>query len=427
MDTKRRHTHPPAAGQGASPLMTVSDESRRIGLIVNPIAGLGGPAGLHGTDGEGTWRRAEALGSTRRAESLTLEFLTAMGSAAPTVSWLAPPGSMGEASLEHASLRCRVVEPNLVPAGVPADERAFRSPVTLRGSAAAGSSINCAGVADTTAADTTAAAATMARIGVDLLVFAGGDGTARDVLAGLSADIPMVGIPAGVKMQSAVFGRSAASTAASVRQWLERTETIRAEVVDIDEASRRRGILDSQLYGLATTIAAPSVVSGRKIGSAVPSPDAIMGMADEARRHLDPDSVWMLGPGRTVQQVAAQWGLSASLLGVDIVDAGKVAVTDATADDIRRLTRDREFQILLSPIGGQGFLLGRGNQQITEGLGDRLRVTDLVVVASPNKLADLQGGPLYADWGQSCLPDEPEHIRVITGRNQSAMVRLVRA
>ncbi len=401
--------------------MKVFDESRRIGLIVNPIAGLGGPAGLHGTDGEDTWRRAESLGSTRRAGPLTRQFLRAMGAAASTVNWLAAPGSMGEDDLVHAALPCDVTRQVGAPLGTPALRRCAREGSSVRGAAAADTT-----VAHTTAAETTAAAAAMARLGVDLVVFAGGDGTARDVLSGLSGDIPMVGVPAGVKMQSAVFGRSAAGTAAAVRQWIERRETTSAEVVDLDEDSRRRGIVDSRLYGLATTIAAPSVVSGRKVGSTVPSSDAISGIADEALRQLDPTSVWLLGPGRTVQQISAQWGLPASLLGVDVVDAGQIVAADATAEDIRGLTRDRDIKVLLSPIGGQGFLLGRGNQQVTDGVGNRLRAEDLVVVASPSKLADLQGGPLYADWGQSCPPDEPEHIRVITGRNQSAMLRLVR-
>src|SRR5690606_2173373 len=147
------------------------------------------------------------------------------------------------------------------PLGTPALRRCAREGSSVRGAAAADTTVAHTTVAHTTAAETTAAAAAMARLGVDLVVFAGGDGTARDVLSGLSGDIPMVGVPAGVKMQSAVFGRSAAGTAAAVRQWIERRETTSAEVVDLDEDSRRRGIVDSRLYGLATTIAAPSVVS----------------------------------------------------------------------------------------------------------------------------------------------------------------------
>lgn len=380
--------------------------SPTIGLIVNPIAGLGGPVGLHGTDGIATWQRAEKMGGIRRAAALTEQFLFALGECARSAKWLAGPAGMGEDCLAAAAIPCRVLSTTASPAGE-------------RPNGSMGPRVW------TTSADTTSVAACMSIDAVDLIIFAGGDGTARDVISEVDDETPVIGIPAGVKMQSGVFGRSAGATARAVRDWMERGQTTSAEIVDLDETARQRGVVDSRIYGTALTISTPDgVVSGRKMGSTSPSHTSHVGIAAEAYDRLDPSAVWLLGPGRTVQVIGESWGLNPSLLGVDIVDGGRIVEVDAAAEAIARYTRNRMTQVLLSPIGGQGFLLGRGNQQVIHGLDSRLSLENIVVVATPEKLASIAGGPLYVDLGSAVSCKGKEFVRVITGRSESAIVEV---
>lgn len=356
---------------------------RCVGLIVNPVAGLGGPAGLHGSDDldlAGLRQAGQASTSVARAR----RFLAAVEQAAPPgVRWLTGPGELGGLALHDHS------------------PTVLDLPVTG------------------TALDTVAAVDRMCAAGADLVVFAGGDGTARDVAGALSDRAPMLGVPAGVKMQSSVFARTPEAAGAVLTGWLRgdgRTTT--AEIVDLDESARRRGIVGSRLYAVVRTPCAPRLLQSRKIGSGAGEETDIDGMAAQCRLRLHPDRLWLLGPGTTVAGIAARLNLSGSLLGVDIADDTGVLVSDATAAQIAAAARGRQVQVLLSPVGGQGFLLGRGNQQIAAGLGEDLGGAELIVVAAERKLAEF-GGRLYADVGR---PAPPTFVRVITGRHSTAMI-----
>ena len=356
---------------------------RCVGLIVNPMAGLGGPAGLHGSDDldlAGLRQAGVASSSVDRAR----RFLAAVEqAAAPGVRWLTAPGELGAMVL------------------------AGRSPTVL--------DLPVTG----TALDTVAAVDRMCGAGTDLVVFVGGDGTARDVAGALSDRAPMLGVPAGVKMQSSVFARTPEAAGAVLTGWLRGDgRTTAAEIVDLDEAARRRGIVGSRLYAVVRTPCAPRLLQSRKIGSGASDETDFDGMADQCRRQLRPDRLWLLGPGTTVAGTAERLGLSGSLLGVDIADHTGVLVSDATAAQIADAGYGRRVQVLLSPVGGQGFLLGRGNQQIAAGLGEGLGGAELIVVAAERKLAEF-GGRLYADVGR---PAPTSFVRVITGRHSTAMV-----
>lgn len=372
---------------------------RRVGLVVNPIAGIGGAAGLHGSDGAAIQRLAVQRHGRSEAASRTRRFLAVLDEEPVAVHWIVAPGIMGADYLRS-------------PHGAITEVA-----ITLAGSAGAGPAV-------TTAEDTRAAVAAMVDAGAELIVFAGGDGTARDVANATGDRVPLVGIPTGVKMQSAVFGLSPESAARAVLQWLHGTAHLSpAEIIDLDESAYRSGVLGSTIFAQATTVAAPHLVVGRKVGSATPVSVGLDDIAAAARLRLDDDAVWLLGPGTTVQDVAACWSLPSSLLGVDVVDRGTLVAADASAAQITELCRGRAVQVVLSPIGGQGFLLGRGNQQIGAALSGRITAKDLIVVATEAKLAGLSEGCLYLDT--SLAGGSVSYLRVITGRRSSAVVPVV--
>ncbi|WP_369185649.1 ATP-NAD kinase family protein [Streptomyces sp. Y1] len=377
-------------------------EPARIGLVVNPVAGLGGRVGLKGSDGADVQRQARALGARAAAPAraeLTIRQLIAL---AGEVDLLTAAGPMGA---DSAGPTARVVHR---PAGEPAGE-------------------------PTTAADTRAAVRAVVAAGARLLLFCGGDGTARDVLAALGPEpaVPVLGIPAGVKMHSAVFAvhpRAAAEVAAA---WARGTgvRLTAAEVVDRDEAALRAGRVGARLYGRLTVPVLPARVQQRKTGSSGPAPAALDGIAAELAERIGPGGLFVLGPGTTTHGVAAALGApDTALTGVDVLrlrrdGTARVELRDARADQLLALPTTP--WIALSPIGGQGFLLGRGNQQLSPELLRAAGPERLLVLATEAKLAALAGRPLLLDTGDPALDDALSgHVRVITGRRATAVYRV---
>ncbi|GAB3974821.1 ATP-NAD kinase family protein [Actinoallomurus acanthiterrae] len=363
----------------------------RFGLVVNPVAGLGGRVGLKGSDGVDVQERARALGATPRAgerAALALAELRSRLGAGLTVRTAA--GAMGADAVTAAGLRPEVA----YGPGFP-----------------------------TTAADTKAAAAVLAGE-VDLLLFAGGDGTARDVLDAVGASVPVLGVPTGVKMHSAVFGvgpRAAGEAAALMAAG--GTALRDAEVMDLDEDAVREGRVSARLYGHLRVPDVPVRIQQRKVGGSVTSPASVVGIAAELRRRLGPGEPLVLGPGGTMRAVAAALGADVPVMGVNVLDRdGRFVIADVSAARLEELVRATPAWVAVTPIGGQGFLLGRGNQQISPAVLRAVGVDRLLVVATEAKLAALGGRPLLVDTGDEDLDRElTGHRPVLTGHGRSAM------
>lgn len=365
----------------------------RIGLVVNPVAGLGGRVGLKGSDGADVQAKARALGATPQAgdrAALALAELRSRLGGDLTVPTAAGP--MGAVAVTAAGLTPEVWhEPG--------------SP--------------------TTAADTAAAAAALVPR-VDLLLFAGGDGTARDILDAVGPAVPVLGVPTGVKMHSAVFGtspRAAGETAALMTAGGVRIRE--AEVMDLDEDAVRRGRVSARLYGHLRVPDVPLRVQQRKMGGSVADPSSAGGIAAELAARAGPSGLLVLGPGGTTRAVAAALGTDVPLMGVNVLTGGRLTAADVSAAELEALVRASPAWIAVTPIGGQGFLLGRGNQQISP---DALRAAGrgrLVVVATEAKLASLGGRPLLVDTGDEDLDRELRgHLPVVTGLGRYAMCRV---
>lgn len=386
----------------------------RVGLVVNPVAGLGGRVGLGGTDGPDRARTALSLGARplagARAAAALGELAARTGeSARDGLLVVTAAGSLGADSVAAAGLTEQIVY-----------------------AAGAGR--------DTSAADTAAAVRAVVAEGVDLLLLAGGDGTARDVLGALGPSgvlgspgyvpCPVLGVPTGVKMHSAVFAVSPRAAGEVAAAWLARAGGVRlrdAEVMDRDEDALGEGRVTSRLFGWLPVPDVPVRVQQRKTGSTAASPEAVGGIAAEVAERVG-EGLLVLGPGSTTRAVAAALGADVSLTGVDALALRpgrppRIVARDAGEDTLLALG---PAWTALSPIGGQGFLLGRGNQQISPRV---LRAAGglerLLVLCTEAKLAALGGRPLLLDTGDDALDAELSgHLPVITGRRRTSLYRL---
>lgn len=359
---------------------------RRIGLVVNPIAGMGGRVGLKGTDGK--VGEARERGADPRAPGRAREALVALreyaDADAQDVELRTFDGPMGAEVARDAGF-----DPTVV--GQPADPE------------------------ETTAADTKAATKAFAEEGVDLVLFVGGDGTAADVaetLETVGSEIPIFGVPAGVKIYSSVFAvspRAAGHVAATF------FESERAEVNDVDEDQYREGEVHTKLRAVATVPVADQRQSSKQLGGGTVETLA-EGFADEVRHGV----TYVLGPGSTVGAIKEALGFDGSPLGVDVWRDGEVLVRDGGERKILDALGE-ENVVVVSPIGGQGFVFGRGNQQLSP---EVLRQCDVEVVASRSKLDTV--GALRVDTGDSDLDDELRGwLQVRVGTFERRLVEVV--
>lgn len=365
-----------------------------IGLLVNPIAGLGGTVGLKGTDGPGIVAEALDRGALPQAGARVRRAFAILAARAPDTVIHAAPGQLGADWLDGLALDVRPIP-------------AF----ALTG----------------TARDTREATERLA--GCDLIVFGGGDGTARDVTGRLSPDHAVLGIPCGVKMHSGVFAVSPEAAGAMLADLVSMPDRITwddtAEVMDIDEAALRAGHLAPRLFGHARVPASRQRMQAAKGGPSTAGDDARAGAAREIVEAMSPDTLYVIGPGTSAGLVLRVMGQTPSLLGIDAVRDGRVIAHDTSGAELEALAGDTPVRIVLGVTGRQGFLLGRGNQQITPALIAKAGPDGLIVIASEDKLAALAQPCLWVDTGDPALDQSLSgFLRVKTGRGREMMMRV---
>ncbi|MDQ3994198.1 MAG: NAD(+)/NADH kinase, partial [Actinomycetota bacterium] len=277
------------------------------------------------------------------------------------------------------------------------------------------------------AADTRAAAAAMVARGIDLLLFAGGDGTAVDVFRAIGDRVTVLGIPAGVKMHSAVFAvnpRSAGELALRFVRGGVRT-FVEAEVMDVDESALGAGVVSPRLHGYMTVPA-----EGRLVQSAKARSLAGDRAAQEAIAHYVVDRVlgertWFVGPGTTTRAIFDLLGLEKTLVGVDVVRDAACLAKDADEATLARLAEGGDAAILVTPVGGQGFVFGRGNQQLSPRVIEHVGRDGIVVVATEAKIGALGGSPLQVDTGDPAVDAMlAGYMRVLVGYNRDIVYRV---
>lgn len=361
---------------------------RKIGLVINPIAGMGGRVGLKGTDG--MLEEAIRRGAEPQALRRTMETLKSMKERA---LFLTAGREMGEEAFEGIGQGYRVV---YTPEGEKTD-----------------------------AEDTREAVRKMMDAGAELIVFCGGDGTARDVFTAVGNTIPILGIPAGVKMHSSVFAVDPKAAATIIDEFITGTGITEGEVMDIDEEEYRRGRLSARLYGIASIPDVSGEIQGGKesysSGNAQNEKEEIGEYMAEIIKE-EGDITFILGAGTTLAAIGRALGIDKTLLGVDIWRNGEVILRDAAEQDILNNLTEKN-RIVITPIGNQGFIFGRGNQQMSPEVIRRVGKGNITVVATPTKL---RATPvLRVDTGDLELDAELRgYIRVITGYARERMMKV---
>ena len=388
-----------------------------VGVVMNPIAGMGGRVGLKGTDGK--LDEALARGADPRAPDRARRAMARLAEVAPetTVSTVVDP--MGAEVVREAGFDpVRVVDPfEEETDGAGAGTSGSASTATESASTAAEDVSTAEDAPQTTADHTRRAVRAVRDADVDLVVFVGGDGTATDVATALEgSDTPMLGVPAGVKVYSSVFAVSP-EDAAEVAATFSRTE--RREVMDVDEDAYREGEVHPEMRAVAHVPVAEDLQSSKQTASGTVESLA-EGVADDVRDRDGDGVTYVLGPGSTVGAIKAELGFDPSPIGVDVWRDGDVVATDADESAILDALGD-ENVIVVSPIGGQGFVFGRGNPQLSPPV---IRECDVEVVASRAKLDGVR--VLRVDT------DDPEldaalsgWVKVRVGKFETRMMKVV--
>jgi predicted polyphosphate/ATP-dependent NAD kinase len=341
----------------------------KLGLIINPIAGMGGKVGLKGTDGPEILEKARKLGAVEESPHKAKLALKILAPLKDKIELYTYPGKMGEDE---------------------ARELGF-NPIVL------GSSKD-----QTVSQDTEDAAREMLNKGIELLIFAGGDGTARNVYNVVGDKVPVIGIPAGVKIHSGVYANHPKSAGEIALRYLNgELNTKEAEVMDIDEDAFRKGIVTAKLYGYMRIPYMPELVQNQKSGGIATEEEVLEGIAEKVIEIMEeePDTYFIIGSGTTIKPIMKGLGLPNTLLGIDIVKNKELIASDVNERQILDIINGQKAKIIVTVIGGQGYIFGRGNQQLSGEVVKRVGKDNVIIVATKDKLQSLDNRPLLVDTG----------------------------
>lgn len=343
----------------------------KIGFLVNPVAGMGGRVGLKGTDG--VVREAKKRGAVPIAGERAVKAMEDVPR--KNTTFITASKEMGEDLLDELHFEgVKVVH-------------------HFQG--------------DSSSKDTTKSCEKLLEEQVDLIVFCGGDGTARDVYSVVGDGVPILGIPAGVKMHSSVFAVNPKAAGEVLAAFIDgRTQTGDGDVMDIDEEAFRRNVPQAKLYGVARVPQlADCLQAGKMSFAGVDETRAKRDLARFAAEFLHDDELVILGSGSTVAAVAKALGVENTLLGVDVVKGGTLLMKDANEKELLDIIdKETKIQLLVTPIGAQGFVFGRGNQQLSPAVLGKVGLENIIVLATPQKIASFDA--LRVDTGDEDLDRE---------------------
>lgn len=364
----------------------------KVGFLINPIAGLGGKKAWKGTDKiPEAWTLYEQ--GERYSYSRVEKVLQQIPSDLPLHFYYCGE-PMGQNLIERLSFPKTLV---------------YNPPSKY-----------------TTAQDTKNACKEFVKNKVDIIIFVGGDGTARDITEVVKRDIPILGIPSGVKMFSGCFLQYPKNLVAMLKAMVEeQVDYAPEDILDVDEEAFRKDQVVAKLYDQAIVPHFSAIVQGSKISSQVSSTQSFEPIAVELKEELDiMKGLVVLGTGSTIYHVARYLGVEKTLLGIDVMIDGKIIAKDVDEVQLINLTKNKQVKLLVTPIGGQGFILGRGNQQLSAKVINNWDECELIVVATPTKIAKLK--TLHIDVGDeitnNCI--KKKYVKVLIGYHEYILKKL---
>jgi len=347
----------------------------RLGVVVNPFAGIGGALALKGSDGAEVREKALAMGAEKKANEKMAKALSILEAFSEQFTIVTAGGEMGEDVCASLGLPFEVV---------------YKSASQ-----------------QTEGEDTERAVQAFLGCNLDVILFAGGDGTARNVCKIVGDKVPVLGVPAGCKIHSGVYCVTPSAAGQVISQMIkgEIVSVMDGEVRDIDENAFRTGKVIAKHYGEMRVPAELTYVQAVKMGGKEDEALVLDDIAATISELMDdnPDTYFVMGSGSTVGAVMEFLGLDNTLLGVDVVQDKALVASDVTASELLSLTQGKPTQVVLTVIGGQGHILGRGNQQLSPDFIRAIGKQNMRVVATKQKLQSLENKPLRLDSGDAEL------------------------
>ena len=374
----------------------------KIGFVVNPFAGIGGCVALKGSDGQDIVELALSRGARPQAETRAEQAMQQI-STEKSFSIYTAANAMGENTLRTLGLPYEVI--------YQAAEQ-------------------------TSAVDTRNTVHAFIDKQVDLIVFAGGDGTARDVLDCLATEhgssIPVIGIPAGVKIHSAVYALTPSHAGELINLALagEPLSLHEAQVMDLDEQAFRAGKVNAKCYGYLKVPVDDTRMQLIKQGGLNLEEIVIQDIAADVIETMEPGVYYLIGSGSTTAEIMNQLSLPNTLLGVDIILDHELIASDVDERSISDIINGHRTKMVLTIIGGQGHVFGRGNQQlsvkvISQIINQEAGRDNIIIVASNEKLRSLETRPMISDTGDTALDERLAGLySVVTGYQQKTLYRL---
>ncbi|MDO6613609.1 ATP-NAD kinase family protein [Shewanella sp. 1_MG-2023] len=361
----------------------------RLGLIINPLAGLGGSVGLKGSDNVA--QLAIEKGAEPKANLRMEQALAVIEPFKDQIDIITASGDMGQNLAQKMGFTVTCVHSTAANETLTPDKQAQHHQLTH-------------------ARDTQLTVEALMNESLDLLLFAGGDGTARDIFAVVDDAIPVLGVPAGVKIHSGVYAITPHAAGVVVNMLLkgELVSLMTADVMDIDEQAFRQGTVKAKRFGEMLVPAEPRYIQAVKMGGKEVDELVLADIAADVINQME-DELYIIGSGSTVAALMEELNLDNTLLGVDVIQNEQVVAADVTANQLLELTTNKPTKLVITLIGGQGHILGRGNQQLSPELIKQVGKDNIIILATKTKLKALEGRPLIVDSG------DPELDSALTG------------